>query len=152
MKNLIGSIALILLTACGGKGGGAAAPVAHVPDTTPHAYQYLVSDVYSGGDGVPNPVDIHQVCDFNLPGLIDNNSLVYFADPSGNYPGGISASTQGGGACGKEVSNYTVTFTNNGIDKLAVIIQVDGAVVTPDINGATHVLQPGETYTFQRGF
>ena len=93
-----------------------AAPVAHVPDTTPHALSIPRLDVCLGGDGVPNPVDIHQVGD-QFAGLIDNNSFIYFADLSGNYPGGISASN-GGGACGKEVSNYTVTFTNNGIDKL----------------------------------
>lgn len=140
MKNLILIAMTILVTACGKSGSGSNG-VAHVVDSTPHSY---VADVYNLEDSATHtrPVEIHEVCDFGLPTLVDVTSNLNIINPGG---GGIS--------CGELASNYTVDITNTGDGNLYLFVTIDGTRLTDAELGYVNAILPaGETFHYQRGF
>lgn len=134
-KTLVSLAFALVLTACGGSGGGGAAGGGgHVPDTTPHDYSALAAALTNTAD--PHPVTLHQVCDFGYPDVRDETSNVVLSDANG---------IQSGIGC-DDASNYTFEATNTGTDVVYIVITIDG------VQQPQEVVQPGTTYTFQRGF
>lgn len=135
MKNLILIAMTILVTACGGSGGGSSeGGTKHVADTTPHIYLTMLAPT----GPIPSFIDAHIVCNFGLAGVQDNvgNSL-YLIDRSNQ--GAINL------GCGN-ASNYTVDVNNSGTQAIRLSIDSD------NVQEVLVTLQPGDTYHFQRGF
>lgn len=135
MKNLILILMTLGLAACssGGGGGGNGGGGGHIPDNTPHDYAVTVSALTNTNQ--PHPVDLHQVCDFGYPEVRDEVSSIVLQDP--NIVTGVGCTA---------AKNYLFEVDNVGTDVVYVVVQVDG------VNLPQEEIQPGETFTFQRGY
>lgn len=134
---------IALLIGCGGSGGGgdsaSGGGAPHVPDNTPHEYGAVVAALTNTAN--PHPVTMHQVCDFGLPTLRDNTVNFVLSDATG-LQGGMGC----GGAPDPGAVNYTLEVQNTGTDVVYFVLSIDG-VQQPQV-----IIQPGTTYTIQRGF
>ena len=127
-------IAIFFLSGCGGSGGGGSSAPSHVVDSTPH--DYLATAYALTNTALPHPFTLHQVCNFGLAGVRDETSNVVLSDANG---------TSSGIGC-NAAANYTFEGANTGTDVVYLVISIDGALQPQEI------IQPGTTYTFQRGF
>lgn len=135
MKYLI-VFSLLLLTACG-KGGGSTPTggAGHAVDSTPH--DYGLTFVVLTNENNAHDAHVHQVCNFNYAGTRDEATDI-----------SIQALGEHGGVGCASARDFTVDATNTGIYDLTVYVTVDGV----EDMSTEHVMAPGETYNFQRGF
>lgn len=136
MKNLILLLPMALVLAACGSGGGSAAGGGgggNKPDATPHDYTILFAALTNTNQ--LHTGDLHQTCAVGYAGFRDDTASFTLQDP--NLSGGIG--------CGS-AENVIFEATNTGTLELYVSISVDG-VNLPDV-----IVQPGDTYTFTRGY
>lgn len=134
---LFALLVIAFLIGCAGSGGGgdsASGGAPHIPDNTPHDYNAVASALTN--TALPHPVTMHQVCDFGFPTVRDDTSNMVLSDATG---------IQGGMGC-LGAKNYSVDVTNTGTDIVYFVLIIDG------VNQPQVIVQPGTTYSFQRGF
>lgn len=133
MKNLLLSLVMISMTACGAKGGGANGADAAVPvDSAPHTY----TAGFFNADGTSQALTIRQECNVGFAGTRDET--VSLSENQSGYGGAIGCA---------DSRNYRATFTNLGAATL-LVFTIDG-VYRPELD---RVLAPAEVYTFERGY
>lgn len=125
----------LVLSACGGSGGGAGSPsgAPHIPDTTPHDYTAIFAALTN--TNLVHTGTIRQECAVGYPGFRDETVNLVLVQPT--LTGGVGCSA---------AENIIVTATNTGGEDLYLAISVDG-VWLPDV-----LVLPGQTYTFERGY